>query len=29
MAPGIELTVDEQSYVVDVIMRWIERELSA
>jgi Domain of unknown function (DUF4186) len=27
IAPGVELTPDEQNYVVDVIMRWIEREL--
>jgi hypothetical protein len=28
IAPGAELTEEEQDYVVDVIMRWIERELS-
>ena len=28
IAPGVELTAEEQDYVVDVIMRWIERELS-
>jgi hypothetical protein len=27
--PGRELTADEQSTVVDVICRWIERELEA
>jgi hypothetical protein len=26
--PGVELTKDEQDYVVDVIARWIERELA-
>ncbi|MFL5966053.1 MAG: DUF4186 domain-containing protein [Gaiellaceae bacterium] len=28
IAPGRELSADEQAYVVDVICRWIERELS-
>jgi hypothetical protein len=27
--PGCELTADEQEHVVDVICRWIERELEA
>jgi hypothetical protein len=27
--PGRELTPDEQEYVVDVICRWIERELAS
>jgi hypothetical protein len=27
--PGRELSADEQAYVVDVICRWIERELRA
>jgi hypothetical protein len=26
--PGVELTREEQGYVVDVICRWIERELA-
>ncbi len=26
IAPGAELTADEQSYVVEVICRWIERD---
>jgi hypothetical protein len=28
IAPGVELTPEQQDYVVEVIMRWIERELS-
>jgi hypothetical protein len=28
IAPGAELTPAQQDYVVDVIMRWIERELA-
>ena len=28
IAPGVELTAEEQSYVVEVISRWIERQLS-
>jgi hypothetical protein len=27
--PGVELTAEQQAYVVDVILRWIEDELSA
>ena len=29
IAKGHELTADEQEYVVDVIARWIERELTS
>jgi uncharacterized protein DUF4186 len=29
IAPGAELTAEQRDYVVDVIMRWIERELSS
>jgi hypothetical protein len=27
--PGVELTPEQQDYVVDVICRWIERELAS
>jgi hypothetical protein len=28
IAPGVELTDEQQSYVVDVILRWIERQMA-
>jgi hypothetical protein len=28
LEPGVELTAEQQDYVVDVICRWIERELA-
>jgi len=29
IAPGVELTGEQQGYVVDVICRWIDRQMSA
>ena len=29
IAPGVELTAQEQGYLVEAIMRWIERELAS